>query len=89
MTCFDQNFRFLVHHRFFRITLIAKTCTCHKYLEEICKHLIAACIAEKISLSGLVQLPKKFQIIRRKKNRNYIDAGRSQEQMEAAMVEIP
>jgi hypothetical protein len=75
---------------FARINLIAKTCTCHKFLDKgICKHLIAACISEKISLPGLVQLPNKFKIIRRQKNRNYIEGSRSQEQMEAAMVEIP
>ena len=75
---------------FARINLIAKTCTCHKFLDKgICKHLIAACISEKISLSCLVQLPNKFKIIRRQKNRNFTDDSRSQEQMEAAMVEIP
>ena len=59
---------------FARINLITKTCTCHKFLDKgICKHLIAACIAEKVSLPGLVQLPKRFQIIRRQKHRNYID----------------
>jgi hypothetical protein len=59
---------------FARINLVSKCCTCHKYLDKgVCKHLIVACIQTRSNLPGLVQLPKKFKIVRRKKNRRYID----------------
>jgi hypothetical protein len=67
---------------FARINLVSKSCTCHKYLDKgVCKHLIAACIQTRSNLPGLVQLPKKFKIVRRKKNRRYIDDSRDEEQM--------
>ena len=54
-----------------RINIVSKSCTCHKYLDKgVCKHLIAACILTQSNLPGLVQLPKQFQIIRRKKTAN-------------------
>ena len=55
---------------FARISLLSKTCTFHKYLDKgVCKHLIAACVLTQTSLPGLVQIPKQFQIVRRKKQR--------------------
>jgi hypothetical protein len=39
-------------------------------------------------LSGLVQLPKKFKIVRRKKTRRYIDDSRDEEQMLAVDNQI-
>ena len=65
-----------------RINVVTKSCTCHKYLDKgVCKHLIAACILTQSSLPGLVQMPKKFRIIRRKKNRQYRDDSRDEDQM--------
>jgi len=55
-----------------RINIVSKSCTCHKYFDKgVCKHLIAACILPQSNLPSLVQLPKQFQIIRRKKKRQY------------------
>ena len=46
---------------FARINILSKTCTCHKYFDKgICKHLIAACMLNNISLPGMTELPKKF-----------------------------
>ena len=36
----------------------------------------------KIYLPGLVQLPKKFMVIRRKKHRNYVDESRENSSLE-------
>jgi hypothetical protein len=73
---------FNVHLGFARINLTAKTCTCFKYLDKgVCKHLIAACLMNQVNLPGLVQLPKLFKVIRRKKIRQYRDDSRSEEQM--------
>ena len=36
---------------FARINVLAKMCTCHKYFDKgVYKHLVAACLKEKISL---------------------------------------
>jgi uncharacterized Zn finger protein len=68
---------------------LSKSCTCHKYLDKgVCKHLIAACIQTRSNLPGLVQLPKKFKIVRRKKTRRYIDDTRDEEQMLAVDNQI-
>jgi uncharacterized Zn finger protein len=68
---------------------VSKSCTCHKYLEKgVCKHLIAACIQTRSNLPGLVQLPKKFKIVRRKKTLRYIDDSRDEEQMLAVDNQI-
>jgi hypothetical protein len=69
---------------FARINVVTKSCTCHKYLDKgVCKHLIAACVVTQSSLPGLVQMPKKFRIVRRKKIRQYRDDSRDEEQMVA------
>ena len=69
---------FNAHLGFARINLTSKTCTCFKYLDKrVCKHLIAACLMNKVYLPGLVQLPKLFKII----NRQYRDDSRNEEQM--------
>jgi hypothetical protein len=39
-------------------------------------------------LSGLVQLPKKFKIVRRRKTRRYIDDSRDEEQISAVDNQI-
>ncbi len=49
----------------------------------VCKHLIAACIQTQSNLPGLVQLPKKFKIVRRKKTSRYIDDSRDEDQISA------
>jgi hypothetical protein len=43
----------------------------------------AACVVTQSSLPGLVQMPKKFRIVRRKKIRQYRDDSRDEEQMVA------
>ena len=46
---------------FARINILSKTCTCHKYFDKgICKHLIAACMLNNISLPGMTEMPNKF-----------------------------
>ena len=68
---------------FARINLTPKTCTCFKYLDKgVCKHL-AACRMNQVYLPGLVQLPKLFKVIRRKKIRQYRDDSLNEEQMNA------
>ena len=52
------------------------------------KSLIAACIQTKSNLPGLVQLPKNFKIVRRKKTRRYIDDSRDEEQISAVDNQI-
>jgi hypothetical protein len=62
---------------FARINLTSKTCTCHTYLDKgVCKHLIAACLVTQTYLSGLVQLPKLFKVIRKRKIQRYRDDSR-------------
>ncbi len=66
-----------------RINTTSKTCSCHKYFDKgICKHLIAACIQNNISLPGLLQMPKRFQIIRRRKVRQYKDISQDEDGLE-------
>jgi hypothetical protein len=49
---------------FARINILSKTCTCHKYFDKgVCKHLIAACMLNNISLSGMTELPKKILVL--------------------------
>jgi uncharacterized Zn finger protein len=73
---------------FAKINVNTKSCTCHKYFEKgVCKHLVAACLKLKIYLPGLVQLPKKFMVIRRKKHRNYVDDSRENSALEVDGVE--
>ena len=51
-----------------KIDTVGKTCTFHKFFnKELCKHLVSACLKDKVSLPGLVQLPSKFRIKRRDK----------------------
>ena len=38
---------------------------------------MAVCLKLKIHLPGLVQLPKKFKIIRRRKEREYLDESKN------------
>ena len=91
-TNLDDEFLYKHFHSnlgYARINLIAKTCTCHKFMDKgVCKHLIAACMQQEISLPGLVQLPAKFKIIRRKKNREYRDDSRDQEQLDIIAEEV-
>jgi hypothetical protein len=62
---------------FAKINVNSKTCTSYKFLDKgVFKHLVAACLKQKINLPGLVQLPKKFMTIRRKRLRNYVDESR-------------
>ena len=59
---------------FARINIAVKTCTCYKYFDKgVCKHLVAACMQNNVSLPGMVQLPKRFQVVRRRNKRNYIN----------------
>ena len=44
---------------------------------------IAACLMNQVNLPGLVQLPKLFKVMRRKKIRQYRDDSRNEEQMNA------
>jgi hypothetical protein len=62
-----------------RINTETKTCTCSKYFDKgVCKHLVAACLKQQVHLPGLVQLPKKFKIIRRNKRRQYLNDSREE-----------
>ena len=68
-----------------KVNLETKTCTCHKYFDKgVCKHLIAACLHKNVSLPGLVQLSKKFKIVRRRRMRQYLEVS----DVDSAGVEI-
>jgi hypothetical protein len=72
---------------FARINILSKTCTCHKYFDKgVCKHLIAACMLNNISLPGMTEMPKKFLVIRRRQNARYRDDSRSEENIETSEV---
>ena len=59
---------------FARINIDVKSCTCFKYFDKgVCKHLVAACMQNNIGLPGMVQLPKRFLVVRRRNKRNYIN----------------
>jgi hypothetical protein len=59
---------------FARINIDVKSCTCYKYFDKgACKHLVAACMQNNIGLPGMVQFPKRFQVVRRRSKRNYIN----------------
>ena len=83
----NLDYEFLYKHfnpkmGFARINLSSKTCTCHTYLDKrVCKHLIAACLMTQAFLPGLVQLPTLFKVIRKRKNRQYIDDSRVYEEI--------
>jgi hypothetical protein len=82
-----NDFEFLYKHfntklGFAKINLNSKSCTFHKYFDKgVCKHLVAACLQNKISLPGLEQLPKKFKLLRRKKRNNYINESVEEEDL--------
>jgi hypothetical protein len=73
----NLDYEFLYKHfnpkmGFARINLSSKTCTCHTYLDKgVCKHLIAACL----------MTPTLFKVIRKRKNRQYIDDSRVYEEI--------
>jgi hypothetical protein len=75
----QSEFEFLYKHfneqlGYAKIKINSKRCTCHKYFDKgICKHLVAACLQVKISLSGLEKLSKKLKLLRRKKRNQYRD----------------
>ena len=72
---------------FARINKLSKTCTCHKYFDKgVCKHLIAACMLNNISLPGMAELPKKFLVLRRRQKGQYQDDSISEENIEANEV---
>ena len=91
-TANDQIFLYAHHNKNLgleKINTVTKTCTCHKYFDKgVCKHLVAACLKIKVFLPGLVQLPKKFQIIRRRKNRQYRDDSRNSDNIDADLIAI-
>jgi hypothetical protein len=70
-----------------RINILSKTCTCHKYFDKgVCKHLIAACMLNNISLPGMAELPKKFLVLRRRQKVRYQDESISEENIETNEV---
>jgi hypothetical protein len=76
------------NHGFARINILSKTCTCHKYFDKgVCKHLIAACMLNNISLPGMAELPKKFLVLRRRQKGQYKDDSITEENIEANEVE--
>ena len=82
------HLRFNTKLGFAKINLNAKSCTCHRYFDKgVCKHLVAACLQNKISLPGLEQLPKKFKLVRRKKRNNYINDSLEEEDLVQAQAQ--
>jgi hypothetical protein len=72
---------------FARINILSKTCTCHKYFDKrVCKHLIAACMLNNISLPGMTEMPNKFLVIWRRQNARSSDDNRSEENIETSEV---
>jgi uncharacterized Zn finger protein len=62
-------------------------CTCHKYFDKgVCKHLIAACMLNNISLPRMTELPKKFLLLRRRQTARFRDDSRSEETFETSEV---
>jgi hypothetical protein len=72
---------------FARINILSKTCTCHKYFDKgVCKHLIAACMLNNISLPGMAELPKKILVLRRRQKVRYQDESILEENIETNEV---
>jgi hypothetical protein len=72
---------------FARINILSKTCTCHKYFDKgVCKHLIAACMLNNISLPGMTELPKQFLVLRKRQTARLRDDSRSEETIETSEV---
>ena len=56
--------------------------TFYTYLDKgVCKHLISACLVTQTYLPGLVQLPKLFKVIRKRKIQRYRDDSRVDEEI--------
>ena len=51
-------------------------CTCSGYFDKgVCKHLVAACIKDKLSLNGLNYFPNKLKTLRRRFTKKNLDTS--------------
>lgn len=71
------------------INTATKICTCFTYADKaVCKHLVAACILDKVRMPGLEVFPKRLLKMRYRRQKQYLDHSLIYENEEIEMPNL-